>query len=165
MKVYIDNDGKITFINQDDISRCGSLSFPTGTRVISCGLLSAVNQFSVKKIMLPETIEKIEWGAFSDLPNLTQIKIAFGVKYLPKGVLKNCPKLKSVFLPDTLSKIGESAFEGCKALEYLSIPDSVKRIEFRAFKNCSSLKTVKMPASCDFDTTIFEGCEKLNFII
>ena len=67
---------------------------------------------AVTKVVLPATVRRINYQAFS-----------------------GCDKLTSINLPEGLEYIGESAFHGCSALESLSLPASVNHVGYRAFFN------------------------------
>ena len=77
---------------------------------------SAVFNSSVKEILLPDTITKIEDHAFS-----------------------NCSSLTSINLPEGLTTIGQGAFSDCGALSSINIPSTVTNIGWLAFSDCYSL--------------------------
>ena len=116
---------------------------------------------TVKEVVLPETVESIEVGAFGSLIHLETVNLPEGLvklcsypsEYkgdtvvLPKGLKEiggfGSSSIKKIELPDGLEKIRESAFNGSK-LKKIYIPDSVKEIGDGAF--CSSyLKEVRLP--------------------
>ena len=74
---------------------------------------------SIKKIVIPSGVMRIESWAFS-----------------------GCRSLANVVIPDNVTSIMGMAFYGCTGLTSMMIPDSVKRIGFYAFSGCSSLKEV-----------------------
>lgn len=77
---------------------------------------------SIKKVILPNTIEEIRGGAF-----------------------KYCTNLKEINLPPKITEIHGDTFQGCTSLETIVIPEGVTRIGGSAFRNCSSLREVIIP--------------------
>lgn len=81
---------------------------------------------TVKKVIIPDTVEKIMAHAFMDYNVLTEIEI-----------------------PDNVKEIGSLAFEGCKSLKKVKLPEGLKKIELKTFGYCSSLEEVQIPASVE----------------
>lgn len=65
---------------------------------------------------IPETVKKIEGGAFSDCTNLTSITIADSVVTIGSNAFRGCKSLTSVTLPASLEELGEGAFYECEKL-------------------------------------------------
>ena len=95
----------------------------------------------VENLTLPSTLEKIDWGAFSDCTNL-----------------KNIDSLNNV------KTIEGSAFDGCSSLETLEILSDSVSINAGAFAHCSTLKTVKITGCTMLEDSAFEDCSSLENI-
>lgn len=94
-------------------------------------------------IIIPNSVQKIGWGAFSD-----------------------CENLKSVKLPEGLTSIEGYLFNGCQSLSFLQIPEGVIHIGDRAFFHCESLKEIVLPSTLSvLDGSPFLFCNSLNHIV
>ena len=89
--------------------------------------------YGLKRVVLPETIEKI-----------------------PSSMFRNCPALEYVNIPSSVTTIGSLAFYECSSLrlEATALPSSLTTIEYEAFCRCESLTELDIPASVE---TIGEG--------
>lgn len=105
----------------------------------------AFKNSTVKKVCLPETIERIGGEAFSNAYNLKEINIPKKVAEIRGHTFENCKSLKSIYIPEGVFRIGGHAFCGCEALSQVQLPDSVKEIGSSAFRDCYSLKSVRIP--------------------
>lgn len=99
----------------------GVLTAPEGTTEIPT---YGCNNFPGEKVIIPEGITSIGYGAF-----------------------RNSSSLREVTLPSTLVTIDELAFEGCSAIESIVIPDGVTTIAGSAFNKCSNLSSINFPSS------------------
>lgn len=97
----------------------------------------------VESIVVPDSVKKIGWGAFS-----------------------GCDGLRSIMLPPEITSIEGNLFHNCKALDTLVIPDRVTHIGDHAFYHCESLTSIRLPASlAKIDGTPFAGCSSLETIV
>ena len=85
---------------------------------------------------IPEGIESIAGGAFSNCFNLTSITIPNSVTNIGDNAFECCTGLTSVTIPNSVTRIGNSAFEGCENLSPVKIPNSVTSIGVCAFEDC-----------------------------
>ena len=81
----------------------------------------------MKKIKLPESISRIEEGAF------------YG-----------CKSLKEIIIPNSVSVIGEHAFDGCSSLKKIKLPENLSEIERYTFYDCFSLTDITIPSKVEF---------------
>lgn len=94
---------------------------------------------SLKKIVLPSTLRKIEKGTFKDLDALESVILCEGTETIAAAAFQNCVALKHMHLPSTLKKIGEAAFECCASLESITLPKGIELVAASAFKDCPRL--------------------------
>lgn len=87
------------------------------------------------KYIVPESVKKIETGAFW-----------------------NIDTLKTIIFPNNLQEIGVTAFYGCDALENITLPNSVKSIGEYAFYSNNSLKSLTVPESVEQIGNYNFGC-------
>lgn len=90
--------------------------------------------------VVPNTIESIEYGAFSNCRNLVSIFIPNSVKSIEWWSFVGCGSLRYVEIPSSVTQIGQGAFSYCRKLEAIFIPKSVVEIGDRAFLTCPKLK-------------------------
>ena len=125
----------------------------------------------LRKIILPEGLEKIGEGAFYQASALRQVNFPSTLRYIgdfafnatklemnqlviPEGVeeinqyaFAFCRKLKAqVTLPSTIKKIGEWAFYGCP-ITSINLPEGLESLGSLAFWDCD-LREVSIPSSC-----------------
>ena len=80
----------------------------------------------VQNQIIPERVEKLQSGAFTDFSTATEI-----------------------VLPSTLKEIGNQAFTSCTSLIEIQIPNNVETIGTNAFVNCSKLETINIDKEKD----------------
>ena len=113
------------------------VQFSKNLRVIGAG---AFHSGKLLKFDLPDTVEKIEAGAFRQ--NLfTHVTLPPKIKEIYPRTFGGCPNLKSVIINDGCTKIGIGAFKNCSRLNAITIPASVTEIGNTAFYNCP-LRTI-----------------------
>lgn len=141
---------------------------PDGITVI--GERAFAGNEAVDRVILPESVEFIEEGAFCDCLVLQTINFPSGIKKIGNSAFENCVKLIRAILPEELTeikpgtfnrcrllnevhfgnhlqKIGDSAFYGCCKLKEATLPHDLKIIGSMAFYQCSSLREIVLPPS------------------
>ena len=176
---------KDVFGTEKNYTSFNEFQFFTGvTRILSSQFL----EWSLKSIVLPSKLERIQYAAFKNCSNLTSIVIPDSVTdidqsvfygcssltsvVIPKDITRinsqtfyGCSSLKSIILPNGLTSIGTYAFDGCSTLGAIVIPDSVTSIESYAFSDCSSLTSIVIPDSVtSIGNSAFNGCSSLTSI-
>ncbi len=135
-----------TIIGISAFSFCTSLyraNIPEGTKRIEDWIFNAC--YSLKDVVLPESLEVIDAGAFHWCTSLETINIPPEVYWIAPNSFKECTALRDVVLPEGLLEIGGSAFEKCFGLESINIPETVELVKHSAFYQCFSLKEVTLP--------------------
>lgn len=94
--------------------------------------------------IFPETVTKINDGAFAGATGLTEIEIPERFGEISQNMFKDCVNLEKITLPSSVTEIPLGAFynTGFKVLE---IPETVTKIGENAFAYCKKLETVKLP--------------------
>ncbi|MGN1432857.1 MAG: leucine-rich repeat protein [Ruminococcus sp.] len=113
--------------------------------------------------------------AFAEQENLYRIVIPDSVSVIGFGAFDKCTNLISVNIPDGVSTIEGDVFRGCKSLENIDIPNSVKVIEYDAFQDCSSIKSLTIPYTVTtirrfsvgygYDYSVFKNVKYEDFTI
>lgn len=84
-------------------------------------------QSNVTEVVLPESITKINGGAFNGCTSLTTVNIPSKVTQL-NSVFNHCTSLKKIFIPKTVEKIS-GVFKRCGTIEEFIIEDSEDPID------------------------------------
>lgn len=122
-----------------------TVSFVSGSKLLSAGKGVFAECSSLKKIKLPSKLTSVSTKAFY-----------------------KCTKLKSVTIGKSVTKIGVSAFAGCKKITKVTIPSKVQTIGKKAFYKCTLLKkiTIKTKALTSVGSKAFKGCKKgIYFVV
>lgn len=141
----------------------------------------------IKEIVLPGTIQYMDYGTLDDCWKLEKLTIESGVEMLPFQMCSGCTALKTVEIPSTVREIRGCAFYECKKLKKIkipegvqaildaafcesgitkiTIPDTVKTLGDNLFWNCSQLKQVRLPSHLSvIRSGLFLNCKKLEHI-
>ena len=102
---------------------------------------------SIATFVIPKHIKRIDWHAFDECYNLTNITIPNGLKRIGEGAFCWCENLTSVTIPNSVTEIGKAAFAYCSELERINIPNGVTSIGERTFRKCYELKKIVLPDS------------------
>ena len=104
-----------------------------GKPVTTLGNMCFMNNMVIRSVSLPNTVIKIEGGAFF-----------------------RCTKLENLNLPSSLKEIGNGAFEG-SAISEVVFPATLTKIGMRAFADCANLKHITLSKEMTFGEEIFAG--------
>ncbi|KAL7445181.1 hypothetical protein ACHAXH_009743, partial [Discostella pseudostelligera] len=103
--------------------------------------------FHLKKIELPEGLQRIGKQAFDCCTRLATVNIPSTVIEIGQRACSECAKLKQMELPRGLQTIETGLFEGCKLLTNVTLPSELREIKANAFKGCKSLAPIDFPSS------------------
>ena len=121
--------------------------------------------YNLEHVDIPYTVNRIGSSAFNSCKNLTSIALPQSLQKLETCVFMGCEKLTSVDIPDRVNTIESSAFSGCKNLRSVTIPNSIRAIENYTFADCENLQTINIPSRIsEFGDGAFSGCRKLTSI-
>ena len=115
--------------------------------VIAIGYGAFFGRTSLTSVNIPNSVTSIIYGAFESCTSLIKINIPNSVKNIGNKAFKDCTSLTSINIPNGVGDIGEETFEGCTSLKSINIPNSVTGIGNGAFYGCTSLKTINIPSS------------------
>lgn len=99
----------------------------------------------VVNVVLPSTLDTIDWGTFENCYDLETVVIPEGVSGISNRAFKGCSSLKEVTIPSTVTYISDEAFSLCSAMESVNLVDGLRKIYDEAFSSCKSLKTLSIP--------------------
>ena len=93
-----------------------------GIPVMVIGEWAFYKHENITSVTLPETVEKLDEGAFSGCSALQSINGLDNVVSIGDYAFRNCSKLKDINSFKSLRSIGNKAFDGCSSLTDLVIP-------------------------------------------
>ena len=85
------------------------------------------------KLIVPDTIGTLPYGALKGADNLNTIILKSGITEIGDHSISSCPNLGYVEIPNTVTKIGYCAFCESYAIALLTVPSSVTEIGEYAF--------------------------------
>lgn len=87
---------------------------PEGIKIINT---SAFNNSTIRTIVLPSTLTKINDSAFANCKSLEYIEIPNSVTSIGYHAFASCESLTSFTIPDSVTSLGETVFWGCNNLD------------------------------------------------
>ena len=125
---------------------------------------------SLKKILLPNSLQTINPSAFYSCTGLTDIDLPSNVVSIETRAFSGCTSLVNVNFPtdSKLSSIGYMAFENCTSLTEINFPTKLGVIKETAFRGCTNLTNINFPAfsylaSIQKDAFVDSGLTNVNF--
>lgn len=112
-----------------------------------CRLEGPTDKSISGKITIPEEVEglkvtEINYWAFEDCPNITEVIIPNSVVTIGRSAFRNCTSLTSITIPNSVTSIENRMFYGCTALKKVDLGNGVKSLGSYCFYGCTSLSTV-----------------------
>lgn len=114
--------------------------------------------------IIPESITKIGYGAFSGRVGLTNIEIPDSVQEIGAYAFSNCTDLEEIILPENIEYIEQSAFRN-SGLTSVVVPEKVRNLH-GVFLQCENLKTAVVKGKLEdfrsLDIFPFKDCSALE---
>ena len=106
---------------------------PDGVKVVKYTAFKVHDSYrgtkKLKSVVIPESVETIEAGAFQYCERLRKVTI-LGPADIGDEAFLSCDSLEDVYLADGVKSIGNECFAYCEKIEYLYIPKSVVEIGY-----------------------------------
>ena len=136
----------------------------------------------ITKIIIPDTIEKIDSEAFAYCSNLKSVIMGKGLTYVGDNAFAGCSNLEAVYIEDVAKwcsisfggyfgqwgrggnplTYANSLYLNGRLVKELVIPDGVTEIGQGAFYGCSGLEKVTIPESVTrIGSEAFDGCNNV----
>ena len=122
------------------------LQYFTSVEVIPAGLFEGTG---ITSITFPESLSKIEKGAFKECRYLERITFSAGLEYIGIEAFYGCGRLKDIEISGKGKgcTIDNRAFASCTGLKEVRLLEGVTNINDSAFSKCSALETVTVPGT------------------
>lgn len=134
--------------------------------VTAIGTTAFTSCKEVKKIVLPDSINKISMSAFMGCSKLAEINIPDGVTEIENNTFVACNSLTELVLPESITKIGNNAFRLCSNLTQINIPETVTEIGTGAFAYCYALESITLPQGLTrIENSTFIACKALTEVV
>lgn len=127
---------------------------------------SSSNNINLLSVSIPNTVTKINSGAFRYCSGLTEIEIPSSVTSIGDNAFYKCSSLTSITIPNSVTSIGSNAFNYCSGLTSITISESITSISSYAFAFCSGLTSFTIPNGVtSIGASAFDDCIGLTSII
>ena len=135
----------------------GVLDIPEGYCEINSFTFYGIERNLITKIIMPESIKRINEATFRGFINLKQINLSDNIMIIRRSIFEECQSLENLIIPLNVRKIEDYAFNGCKSLITIDIYGYVTRIEQNVFVGCDNI-TVR----CKENSFVHHYCVKHN---
>lgn len=135
-KKFKDIDGVLTTKKGDKliafpIAKTGTYEIPSGIKII--GKYAFRMATNLTEIIIPDSVEKIEKGAFCYCKSLKTLKIGNGCKSIGANAFESCSNLNEIYIGNNVEKIQKKAFYKCDSCGTIRLSEALKEIEKEAF--------------------------------
>ena len=103
---------------------------------------------SATSITFPSTIKTI-YPLAKGSKNLKKLVIPNGIEKIEPQAFNGCINLENVIFPESLQEIGYAAFTGCSSLTKIDLPSNMKSIGGWTFQNTSISGKLVLPDSLE----------------
>lgn len=131
----------------------------------------------ITEVAIPDSIEKIGYGAFYKCTSVVSATIGSGVKEwgntdrrngyhdyeYPNSAFEGCTALTNLVLKSGIKSIGSYSFYGCDHITSVTVPESSESVGNYAFTGCTKLTKVNI-ANGTIGNGAFEGCRVLTLL-
>ena len=141
------------------------MNIPDSVETIGEGAFSECT--GLDSINIPCSVQKIEREAFNGCRNLKHVTLSKNLKVLGSKAFGECISLQQIEIPKSLEKCGEDGiagpFYGCSSLKEVSFEKGITKIEENLFADCDGLEQVKLPDTVTvIGAKAFEKCSNLR---
>lgn len=162
---------------------CQTSTIPSDGTVTTIAGYAFGNCSNLKRIIVPNSVYKIELNAFYGCSSLEEISLPFvgekasNTSYTHFGYIFGAHSIEShnaVLIPESLKKvtvtgncsIGASAFSSCRNITSFTASSNIRTISAFAFSRCSALQTVRFEGTLEtLGQSAFFNCTSLKEIL
>ena len=127
--------------------------------------LRACSSAAKGEITLDDAIERIEYMAFAQCEEITNLQFGSHLQYIGEWSLNGCIGLEGLRFQEGLKEIASNAFGNCFGLQYVYLPNSLTTLGDFAIGNCPVLRTIHLGDSLrNVGSQIFDSCQGIDTI-
>lgn len=108
------------------------------TRLVSCLTDAAM-------VIVPKTVRVIGNLAFTRRAKLKKVQLPDGLERIGRDSFSDCDALEEVVIPASVKTIAPYAFGGCESLKKVTFLGEVQSLSRTAFSDCFNLYTILVP--------------------
>lgn len=108
------------------------------TRLVSCLTDAAM-------VIVPKTVRVIGSLAFTRRAKLKKVQLPDGLERIGRDAFSDCDALEEVVIPASVKTIAPYAFGGCESLKKVTFLGDVQSLSRTAFSDCFNLYTILVP--------------------
>lgn len=162
-------EAKLLLVEEKDLKDGYKLKIPEGITVIGNGSFQNIKTVDRVygrrnlKIKMPDTVTRIEEGAFSFL-SIDKIKFSKNLKEIEGEAFRGTIFLQDIELPEELETISDSCFRDCNFEGKVKLPKKLNKIDEGAFnrtifkkKLIITEKVKEIPEYCFAKSHFYEG--------
>lgn len=177
----------VSYIGYDAFSSCNSLAkikvdknskyFSAVDDVLYNEAVTELYQYPLGKTatsyVMPKTVERVQWGAFSGNTFLKSITVnfigterngEFSTGFISIFGDKIPSNIETVILKD-IENVPANSFSDCSKIKKIVLPQTVTEIGEYAFAGCTSLTSINIPKNLkSIGSGAFKGCTSLKKI-
>lgn len=107
-------------------------------RLISC-------MTDASMVIVPRTVRTIGSLAFTRRSRLKKVQLPDGLDRIGRDAFSDCDALEEVVIPESVTTVDAYAFASCDALKKVTFLGEVKHLARTAFSDCDNLMTIIVP--------------------
>lgn len=137
-------------------------SYFQGKPVTSIARQGFAAQNKIKSVVIPESVEVINDGAFYKAENLKNVVIPEGVTTIGQYAFRDCISLKQIHLPDSVVDMADSVFYNCTELTNVVLSNSLEVLKNNLFRNCQNLEKINFGTKTkSIGVSAFQNCQSI----
>lgn len=135
-----------------------------GLPVIRIGSSAFSNEYSIRSVIIPDSVTSIGAYAFDNCRNFESVEMSENITTIGNYAFRDCINLKSIEIPAPVTSLGYNAFEGCSDLERVTFHgEGLTLLDYQTFMDCTSLMEIEIPSSVtELGYSVFSGCSSLT---
>ena len=115
----------------------GSLLLISGKGALTAATLKDTDFSEITEVQVKPGITAIGSGAFLDQKTIKKVSLPDSVLTIETNAFRGCETLEEIQFGSALKTIGSFAFYRCKSLASLALPDSVKTLKQARFRSAA----------------------------